>query len=303
MADPTAAELPLEEPPTCETSGTMRERIRKHFPADRYAVLFEVRNATGFSVKRRDGYCDAMVMGLWPSRGLELWGIEIKVSRGDWLRELKRPEKCEEFFRYCHRWFVVAPSGMVKREELPPTWGLMIPSRDGLRAIVEAPLLEPKPADVGLLASICRSAAGSWKSHPDYLREREQIDEDVKLLSKSRVERAQHELVAMAVKVAEFQAASGVTICDAHSLGAAIRHLPNDHEARAVVAEALKVSERSLYYSGAERIGTAVKMVVGGGVEHMREQLASMIKVSRNIADAAERSLAEFDKRQGGANG
>jgi len=32
-------------------------------------------------------------MDLWPSGGLEIHGHEVKVSRSDWLRELKEPEK------------------------------------------------------------------------------------------------------------------------------------------------------------------------------------------------------------------
>lgn len=294
-----AQELPLPEAATRETAESIRRRICAHFPSDRYAVIFEVRNATGFSQKRRDGYCDAMVMGLWPSRGLELWGMEIKVSRSDWLRELKHPEKCEEFFHYCHRWFVVAPANVVKPEELPPTWGLLVPSRDGLRTAIPGQLLEPQPADAGLLASICRSAAGGWKTHPDYLREREQIDKEVKSLAKSKVERVQNELIAMAVKIAKFQAASGVAICDSHTLGDAIRNLPAYHEARTIVADALKVSDRSMYYRGTDRIGEAVKLVLDGGVKHMRDEIENMIRVARNITTAAERSLAEFDNRPG----
>lgn len=300
MPDEATAELPMQEPepPTRETAESMRRRICEHFPAQTHAVLFEVRNATGYAQKRRTGYCDALVMGLWPSRGLEMWGIEIKVSRSDWLRELKAPEKCDEFFRYCHRWFVVAPANVVKPEELPPTWGLMVPTRDTLRGVVPAPFKEPQPADVGLLAAICRASARSWKDHPEYLKAQEQLELDVEKLTKSRVERAQSELVEMAVKVAEFQAASGVTVCDSHSLGGAIRHLPADHEARSKIAAALAVSDRALYYRHHERIGAAVRLVLDGGVDHMRDQIASMIKTSRNVTDAAEKTLAEFDARQ-----
>jgi hypothetical protein len=48
-----------------------------------HAVLFEVRNATGFDANRS---IDAVTMTLWPSLGLELAGMEIKISRSDDVR-------------------------------------------------------------------------------------------------------------------------------------------------------------------------------------------------------------------------
>jgi hypothetical protein len=71
---------------------------------------------------------DAIVVGLTRARaGID--GIEIKVSRADWLRELEQPIKADGWFPHTHRWWVAAPSqSLVKPEELPPGWGLMVPS-------------------------------------------------------------------------------------------------------------------------------------------------------------------------------
>ena len=44
---------------------------------------------------------DAVIMSLWPSRGLELHGVEIKVSRADWKREAADPAKAEAIAAYC----------------------------------------------------------------------------------------------------------------------------------------------------------------------------------------------------------
>jgi hypothetical protein len=43
----------------------------------------------------RESRADAIARHLWPSQGLELIGFELKVSRSDWLREIKDPYKCE----------------------------------------------------------------------------------------------------------------------------------------------------------------------------------------------------------------
>lgn len=80
--------------------------LRARFALPEYALMFEVRSGTGHSSQVR--YADAMALGLWPSRGLELTGFEIKVSRSDWLRELKEPQKADRIGRFCDRWYVVA---------------------------------------------------------------------------------------------------------------------------------------------------------------------------------------------------
>jgi hypothetical protein len=82
-----------------------------------------VRNSTGYG----DRTCDAIAMSLWPSRGLELHGIEIKCSRGDWLHELKRPDKADKMFKYFDRWWLAVSDESVAHDyEIPPTWGLIV---------------------------------------------------------------------------------------------------------------------------------------------------------------------------------
>jgi len=72
-------------------------RYRHRPPA--WAFLEKVRNGTGYQRDARTA--DAIAMSVWPSRGLTLHGFEVKVVRGDWLRELRDPEKADEFFKYC----------------------------------------------------------------------------------------------------------------------------------------------------------------------------------------------------------
>lgn len=116
------------------------------------AVITEVPEMLGGSHRR----CDALGMGLWKSRGLELCGYEIKVSRSDWLRELKTPAKADGIFSYCDRWYlVVSEASIVKSGELPPTWGLMVPHGNSLRIAVQAEKnASPHPVDRPFLASI-----------------------------------------------------------------------------------------------------------------------------------------------------
>jgi len=125
------------------------------FPAPAWAFLPFVRSATGYGRTIRTA--DGVAMSLWPSRGLELLGFEIKVSRGDWLQELKNPEKADAIFGFCHRWYIVAGDDTIMdKAELPSTWGLMVKKGRGLRTVTEAPKLQPKAIDLSLLCAILR---------------------------------------------------------------------------------------------------------------------------------------------------
>lgn len=129
----------------------------RHVPPA-WAFMEHVTDGTGANKLRTS---DAMAMSLWPSRGLELHGFEIKSYRGDWLRELKDPGKADEIVGRCHRWWVVAAhDAVVNLEELPATWGLLVGS--DLKVVREAPLLSPAPLDYPFLAAILRRAATAF---------------------------------------------------------------------------------------------------------------------------------------------
>lgn len=124
-----------------------------------WAYVEEVANSTGGPASRSG---DAMALNLWPSRGLELHGFEVKASRSDWLRELKAPEKADVLFGYCNRWWVaVGDKGIVQDGELPPTWGLLVPRGSDLVVKVQAPALDPKPLSRHFIAAFVRRATAS----------------------------------------------------------------------------------------------------------------------------------------------
>lgn len=107
----------------------LNSRLRRKFQPEEWALFFEVPRATGGGARSMD----ALAVNLWRSRGLLWHGFEVKVSRGDWLRELKDPAKAETFIPLVDTWSIVAPRGIVLAEELPPGWGLLEPHAAGLR--------------------------------------------------------------------------------------------------------------------------------------------------------------------------
>lgn len=157
---------------TAEIKALLRER----YPKDSYAYMEEVPNGTGGNKSRS---ADALVMSLWPSRGLYLYGFEVKASRADWLNELKQPAKADAICRFCDFWYLVAgDESIVQPGELPPTWGLIVPSGGKLRVRVEAPKLEAQPITRAFLAGLFRAAqdnimpaAQAKKIHDDAYKE------------------------------------------------------------------------------------------------------------------------------------
>lgn len=130
--------------------------LSKRFHAPAWALLEQVADGTGYGISR---FADAVAMSLWPSRGLDLHGIEIKVSRGDWLREMKRPDKAEPIAGYCDFWWLATTPDVVdlERDPIPQPWGLLVLTGRGLvqhREAARNP--SPAPLDKSLLAAILR---------------------------------------------------------------------------------------------------------------------------------------------------
>ena len=127
----------------------------------RYAVAEFVRNAAGFDATRT---ADFIAMDLWPryGKGLELHGHEVKVSRSDWLTELKDPTKAEAFKPWMDRWWLVAAEdGIAKTTELPEGWGLLVLIGGRLRVARQAPRLDCQPMPKTMMAAFLRSVAAT----------------------------------------------------------------------------------------------------------------------------------------------
>lgn len=122
----------------------------------RYVTARHVRSHAGFDARRTADY---IALDTWQSK-LALHGHEIKVSRSDWLTELKQPEKAAEFTPYMHYWWIVAAyAGIVREGELPDGWGLLVPRGGRLVAAVRAQRNEAKPLPLSRLAAFARAIA------------------------------------------------------------------------------------------------------------------------------------------------
>lgn len=133
----------------------------------RYVIAEHVRNQCGFGGWWGTGplrTADALVVDLWPSSGHLIHGFEVKVSRSDWLTELKDPAKAEAFKPYCDHWWLVVPDVEIVRSDLPLGWGLLAVGKDGrLRQRKAAPKLDRQPMPFEMTAAWLRAVAKTAK--------------------------------------------------------------------------------------------------------------------------------------------
>lgn len=85
------------------------------------------------------GRADAIYIGLTGTSGRLLVGHEVKVSRADWLAELRKPGKADAWADECHAWNLVTLPGVVADGELPEGWGLMLPGKSKTRMQIATP--------------------------------------------------------------------------------------------------------------------------------------------------------------------
>lgn len=235
----------------------MIERLRVKFAAPEYGFLDQVRNATGSSRVTRTA--DAIAMSLWPSRGLELHGFEVKVSRTDWLKEKKDPSKADVIQKYCDRWWLaIGHKDIVQEGELPPTWGLIIPHGRGLSIHKAAPALETKDLGRSFLAAVMRRAAEKVenKNARELYQARREGRDEVK-------KEVQGEIDNLEKIIKEFEEASGINIRRAWALG---------------------------------RIGEAVKIISDGHMSGVRYWLENLDNNAKEIIKRTEPAIKEFDK-------
>lgn len=136
------------------TASDLGSRLREYLSGGEWVVQFEVGNSTGHKTNR---HADAVAMSIWPSRGYKIHGFEIKVSRPDWQRELKEPQKADAVGQYCDAWFLIAPPDIVRDVEVPETWGWLVPSGKSLRIKKQPQPVPPKPLGRDFIAAMLRN--------------------------------------------------------------------------------------------------------------------------------------------------
>lgn len=180
-----------------------------------FAYVEHVRNGAGFDSNRT---FDAVVMSLWPSRGLELHAFEVKVSRGDWLRELKDPAKADAAAKVCDRFsLVVSDPAIVAEGELPPTWGLLVVKGGRMQCVKAAPLLPDANPKKGisrsfLVALLRANGAVPVAEAAEIEQARIQAAQEAREAAQEANTQWRRQYEELVAKVRRFEHASGVHI-------------------------------------------------------------------------------------------
>lgn len=237
------------------------ERLGKRFSSPEYALLTQVRNGTGYTRSARTA--DAIFMSLWPSRGIYLAGVEVKVSRTDWLKELADPKKADDLARYCDYWYLaVGDETIVRDGELPVTWGLMIPDgKGGMKTIKEAHKLTPEPIDRTFLTGIMRNMT-------ERMVARETIEAELSRRYEQGIERGKNEykyaleeFQKLQEQLKIFEKSSGIKIeryGDMNNIGEAVKEVLSgrDKEAASRLNKLRERTENILKYINGEEISS-----------------------------------------------
>lgn len=245
------------------TAVDVRAALARRFRQPEWALLFEVGDATGAQHTR---FADAVAMSLWPSRGLTLEGMEIKVSRSDWLHECKQPEKAEKIAAYCDFWSLVTVPGVATLEEIPPAWGWY--EFDGSTVAIrkQATKTDAKVCDRRFLAALLRRAskmddvAAAAEVESRMAAMRDKYDEDVERAVERRFEHRDDLVKA----VAEFEAASGIKIFEPHRWD----------------------------YSAAD-LGRTMKAVLASGIDRSHDGLQAAADGLRQSAERIDKAMAD----------
>jgi hypothetical protein len=133
---------------------------------------------------------DLVAFGCWGQR--RIVGFEIKVERGDWLRELGDFRKSEEWCAVVDAFYLATVPGVVKGDELPEGWGLLelagsrLMTRRHATTRTDPPATFPRELATRLLSR--RAQAESTQNFQENWKIREQAMKDAEASARQRLE-------------------------------------------------------------------------------------------------------------------
>lgn len=239
--------------------------LQKKFPSNEYALMQEVSDAAGFNRSRSADY---IIMNLWPSRGLHLTGIELKSYRGDWLSELKKPQKAENIFKYCDYFVLLTTDETIaKIEEIPVTWGWWVIKGTKIIVRKEAPKLIPEQISRNFLAAMLKRACSRDKLvHIDSIQDT--INSAVESYKNSRGNDEGYfkkEYDKLRLNVSDFERQTGFNL---KSYGS--------------------------YIASHKEVGEAVRFVVNNKHENIVKQLQALEPTAKKLLDRISEGLKDL---------
>lgn len=194
--------------------------LRAHY-GDAYALIEQVGDSTGAYTRR---HLDVVAMGLWPSRGMEVHGIEVKVSKYDLMKEIANPAKAEAVASYCDKFYIAAPAGMIDHEgftSVVPGWGLLEVGEERGKRVVKVPI-GAKPREVvtkldrGFIAAVLRRVPAPSEAMKLAIQNtiRAELEEEYQRRLEAEVSRRVAAATRTLEAVARFKEVTGIDILE-----------------------------------------------------------------------------------------
>ena len=140
----------------------IEDALQVRHPADKGWLMF---TEISFWGGRR---IDALFFNRWWSQGHKLIAYEIKRGLGDFLNEIKHPEKRKPIMKQVDQFFFAAPKGLIKPTEIPEGTGLVEVSSEGLvRMKKRAPQLERPAPTWYLIGTLLNNLIGTYEDRLD----------------------------------------------------------------------------------------------------------------------------------------
>jgi hypothetical protein len=168
------------------TAREIRKLLKARYLYPEWVFLEEVGDGTGVNLHR---HLDVVVMNLYPSKGFSVFGIEIKVNRSDLLKELKKGDKSDAVARYCDRFYLAVPRGLLKdTDDIPIMWGVMECFEGGVKLKKQAGVIEQETSMLqrgfvaAMLRALARNSANEIREEFDkgLKEERSRLEKDLK---------------------------------------------------------------------------------------------------------------------------
>lgn len=193
------------------TADDIRKALEIAYPLPEWTLMFEVGNGTGANLRR---HADGVALNMYPSRGYEVRGFEIKVSRSDLQHEIAHAAKAEEVCQYCDTWFLVVPKGLTKDIQIPLPWGIIEYQEGKLRIKKQAEKLNREDMPMQFIAGMIRARERTF--HKQFA---EKLEDEIKLRKENwkkgnawELERIKAENKSVSKKLAEVKEKTGIDL-------------------------------------------------------------------------------------------
>lgn len=283
--------LPLDEPATARpsdhfiTQGLRRLLAEKHDVNEigmgqEWALFYELRSGAGFG--NQISYVDAFALNLWPSKKHWRVAYELKASRADFLRELKKPEKRSWAMEISNEFWYVCYPGVAKPEEIPQGCGLLVANEDltKLRRTVVAPQRDARELKLSEVSAIARRSTQESTALFRFAG-KELTESDLRGLLKSRED---HHFHAAVHEAAAVQAAAVLA-----SVEATLRGYARDLDAAGLPApEWMKSADLSKPLKWDSRAWAKEVFLEGPGVTTLQTSLQEVQRAQARLEQAKE---------------